>query len=54
MVEMVRRRKNRKLTWTRSYKKDEEPLLNLTGGMSLCSREKVLIYTQKRELESPL
>jgi len=38
---------------TRSYKKDDEPLLNLTGAMSRCSREKVLMYT-KRELELPL
>jgi hypothetical protein len=38
----------------RSYKKDDEPLLNLTGAMSRCSREKVLMCTQKRELESPL
>jgi hypothetical protein len=37
-----------------SYKKDDEPLLNLTGAMSRCSREKVLMCTQKRELESPL
>jgi hypothetical protein len=29
----------------RSYKKDDEPLLNLTVAMSRCSREKVLIYT---------
>jgi hypothetical protein len=36
---------------TLSYKKDDEPLLNLTGDMSRCSREKVLMcYTQKREL----
>jgi hypothetical protein len=34
-----------------SYKKDYEPLLNLTGAMSRCSREKVLIFTQKRELD---
>ncbi len=39
---------------TCSYKKDDEPLLNLTGAMSRCSREKVLVCTQKRELESPL
>jgi hypothetical protein len=25
---------------TRSYKKEDEPLLNLTGAMSRCSREK--------------
>ncbi len=36
---------------TRSYKKDDEPLLNLTGAMSRCSSEKVLMCTQKRELE---
>jgi hypothetical protein len=36
------------------YKKDTVPLLNLTGGMSRCSREKGLMRTQKRELESPL
>jgi hypothetical protein len=35
---------------TRSYKKDDEPLLNLTGAMSRCSREKVLMCTQKRKL----
>ncbi len=40
------------LARTRSYKKDGEPLLNLTGAMSRCSREKKC--TQKRELESPL
>jgi hypothetical protein len=39
---------------TLSYKKDDEPLLNLTGARSRCSREKVLICTDKRELESPL
>ncbi len=39
---------------TRSYKKDDEPLLNLTGALSCCSREKVLMCAQKRELESPL
>ncbi len=39
---------------TRSYKKDDEPLLNLPGAMSHCSREKVLMCTQKRELEFPL
>jgi hypothetical protein len=39
---------------TRSYKKDDEPLLSLTGAMSRCSGEKVLLCTQKRELESPL
>ncbi len=39
---------------TRSYKKDDESLLNLTGAMSRCSREKVLICTQKRDLQSPL
>ncbi len=39
---------------TRSYKNDDEPLLNLTGAMSRCSREKMLMCTQKRELESPL
>jgi hypothetical protein len=38
----------------RSYKKDDVPLLNLTGAMSRCSREKVLMCTQKKELESPL
>ncbi len=38
-----------------SYKKkDDEPLPNLTGAMRRTSREKVLICTQKRELESPL
>ncbi len=35
-------------------KTDDEPLLNLAGAMVRCSREKVLICTQKRELESPL
>jgi hypothetical protein len=40
--------------WIRSYKKDVEPLLDLTGAMHRYSREKVLICTQKRELESPL
>ncbi len=35
--------------WTCSYKKDDEPLLNLTGAMSRCSREKVLLCTQKTE-----
>jgi MFS family permease len=35
-------------------KKDDELLLNLTGTMSRCSREKVLICAQKRELESPI
>jgi hypothetical protein len=30
-------------TWTHSYKKDDETLLNLTGAMSRCSRKKVLI-----------
>ncbi len=34
---------------TRSYKKDDEPLLNLTGAMSRGSTEKVLV-----ELKSPL
>jgi hypothetical protein len=38
---------------THSYKKDDKSLLNLTGAMSRCSREKVLICTQKREIESP-
>jgi hypothetical protein len=43
------------LSWTRSYKKDDQPLLlMLTGAMCRCSREKVLKRTQKRELESPL
>jgi hypothetical protein len=38
-----------------SYKKkDDEPLLNLTGAMRRCSREKVIMCTQTRELESPL
>jgi hypothetical protein len=41
-------------SWTRSYKKDDEPLLYLTGAMSRCSREKVLICTPKREFESRL
>ncbi len=40
--------------WPRCYKKNYEPLLNLTGAMSRSSREKVLMCTQKRELESPL
>ncbi len=35
-----------------SYNKDYEPLFNLTGAMSSFSREKVLLCTQKRELES--
>jgi hypothetical protein len=38
---------------TRSYKKDDEPLtifnLNLMGGMSRCSKEKVLMCTQTEE-----
>ncbi len=36
----------------RSYKKDDKPLLNFTGSMSSCSREMVLLCTEKRELES--
>ncbi len=36
---------------TCSYKTDDEPLLNLTGAMSHCSREGIMC-TQKRELES--
>ncbi len=32
-------------------KKDDEPLLILTEAMSHCSREKVLMCTQKRELD---
>jgi hypothetical protein len=35
------------INMTRSYKKDYEPLLNLTEAMSSCSREKVLLCTQK-------
>jgi hypothetical protein len=35
-------------------KKDDEPLLNLTGAMSRCSRAKVLMCTQQREQESRL
>ncbi len=35
-------------------KKEDETLLNLTGAMNRCSREKVLVCAQKRELESPL
>jgi hypothetical protein len=42
------------LSRTRSYKKGDEPLLNLTAALSRCSRQKVLMCTQKRELESPL
>ncbi len=34
---------------TRSYEKDDEPLLNLTGTMSSCSREKVLLCTYTKE-----
>ncbi len=34
-------------------KKDDEPLLNLTGAMSRCSREKVLMCTQKRGTRVP-
>ncbi len=37
----------------RSYKKDDEPLLNFKGYMSSCSREKVLLCT-KRGNQSPL
>ncbi len=40
--------------WTRSYKKEDEPLLNLTAAISSCWREMVLMCTQKRELESDL
>ncbi len=40
---------------TCSYKTDDEPLLNLKGAMSRCSREgDYVLCTQKRELESPL
>jgi hypothetical protein len=35
-------------------KKMINPLLNSTGAISRCSREKVLMCTQKRELETPL
>jgi hypothetical protein len=31
-------------TRTRSYKKEDEPLLNLTVAMSSCSTEQVLWY----------
>ncbi len=34
---------------TRSYKKDDEPLLNLTGALSCCSREKVLMCMYTKE-----
>jgi hypothetical protein len=40
--------------WTRSYKKYDKLLLNVTGTLSRCLKEKVLMGTQKRELESPL
>jgi hypothetical protein len=37
------------------YKKDDEALLNLTGAMSRCSREKVLMCTvHRRGNSSPL
>jgi hypothetical protein len=36
------------LNRTRSYKKDDEPLLNLTGAMSRCSRENVLMCTHSK------
>ncbi len=36
---------NLKMPHPRSYKKDEEPLLNLTGTMSSCSIEQVLQCT---------
>ncbi len=35
-------------------KKFDEPLLSLTGAMRNCSREKVVLCTQNREVESPL
>ncbi len=38
---------------TRSYKKDDEPLLNLTGAKSRCSREKIFMCTQKKAQEVP-
>jgi hypothetical protein len=34
---------------TRSYKKDDEPLLNLAGAMSRCSREKKDAYVYTKE-----
>ncbi len=37
---------------SKSLHPNDEPLLNLTRTMSRCSREKVLMYKQKRELES--
>ncbi len=34
--------------WTRSYKKDDEPLLNLTGGYEkLLKREGTFVYTKE-------
>jgi hypothetical protein len=34
--------------WTRSYKKDDEPLLNLTGAMSrMLKREGAYVYTKE-------
>ncbi len=43
------------LRGTRSYKIDDEPLLNLKGADQLLKREGTFVlWTQKRELESPL
>jgi hypothetical protein len=33
--------------WTRSFQKDDEPLLNLKGAMRSCSREKLYVYTKE-------
>jgi hypothetical protein len=42
-------------TRTRSYKKDDETLLNLTGGYEpLLKREDAYVYTEEGTIESPL
>jgi hypothetical protein len=35
--------------WTRSYKKDDETLLNLTGALSCCSGDKVIMQNGGKE-----
>jgi len=40
--------------WTRSFKKEDKSLLNLTGTMSCYSREKIYLCVHKRENSSPL